>query len=755
MTMCEIQSSSFKTLRRHIADINHGLLPKFVACLLAVAATAGIPTATMATEAASPWVDTEYASVRLITSTKGTGTDTSTSSKPAIPLTMGLEFQLADNWKIYWRSPGDAGFPPQPDWTASENVDVIDMTWPAPVRFSVLGFETLGYKDEVVFPLTVVPVAPGRPVKIAGTIDYLICSDICVPETVDLALSIPSGEKSPSTFAHLINKHAVRVPSDGEAHGLRVASLALSNVDPAKPVLTVSVSSFLDIPFHSPDAYLEGPEGLGYGAPDVSLHNDGFEAQLRVPVYPNMGVESASLAELASASFTVTIVDGERSAEKKMTATISDEQQQLPPEALDSVTDSGLLFILGLAFLGGLILNLMPCVLPVLSIKLLGLVGHGGSEARTVRLSFLSSAAGIIVSFLIIGSTLAALKSAGATIGWGIQFQQPWFLASMMVVIIIFACNLWGWFEFRLPSVVANVGIHANHTHGMGSHFLTGMLATLLATPCSAPFLGTAVGFALARETPEILAVFATLGLGLAAPYILIAAVPKMATMLPRPGAWMIGLRRFLGLALAGTAGWLLWVLSQQVGLYAAGISGACAIGLIITIYLRQRLRAELPINTVLSATALGIFAIAVPILAGLPELGATFGNRGTQKQSVAKLDSLWQSFNQTNIDVLVSAGNVVFVDVTADWCITCQVNKSFVLAENPVMSALQSVEVTPMQADWTLPDAEISDYLASFSRYGIPFNAVYGPGAPEGLVLPELLTSDTVMQAIEKASKK
>ncbi len=717
----------------------------------------------MAGQPASAWVDTESASVRLIASVEATGNSAGVTGEAPISLTMGLEFQLADNWKIYWRSPGDAGFPPQPDWSATENVATVDMAWPAPVRFSILGFETLGYKNEVVFPLTVSPKVAGQAIRLAGTVDYLICSDICVPETVDLALDIPAGDGKPSTFAHLINKYSVRVPGDGKAHGLNIDGLSLDAADPTKPMLTVSASSFLDLPFQAPDVYLEGPEGLGYGPPEIKLSDDGFRASLRVPVYPALGSDGVSVAALENAPFIATVVDGDRAAERTMTTTVGAATQN--PPTFGPVTESStyaLLAILGLAFLGGLILNLMPCVLPVLSIKLLSAVSHGGSDARTVRLSFMASAAGIIVSFLIIAGILAALKAAGATVGWGIQFQQPWFMASMMVIVVVFACNLWGWFEVRLPTALAAAGVHAGHSRGMGGHFLTGMLATLLATPCSAPFLGTAVGFALARETPEILAVFAMLGLGLATPYILVALVPRLATMLPRPGQWMVVLRRILGIALAGTAGWLLWVISQQVGWQAAAISGIATVGVASMLYRRHRTLGSVgpgsvdlgPLNPVTTGIVFAIVAIAIPVMAGAPELRAAFDNNGEMtRKSTTVLDTLWQPFDRGRIDQIVSAGNVVFVDVTADWCITCQVNKSFVLADSPVIEQLQSDPVIAMQADWTLPDAAISDYLASFSRYGIPFNAVYGPGAPDGVMLPELLTSDAVMKALKQAA--
>src|SRR3989338_66930 len=202
--------------------------------------------------------------------------------------------------------------------------------------------------------------------------------------------------------------------------------------------------------------------------------------------------------------------------------------------------------ILLLAVLGGLILNLMPCVLPVLSIKLLGVVGHGGGDNRTVRLSFIFSAAGILFAFGVLAAALIGLKAAGMSIGWGIQFQQPWFLIAMTLVVTAFACNLWGFFEVRLPAYIADWGEHSSHMHGLGGHFLQGALATLLATPCSAPFLGTAIGFALSRGASEIAAVFAALGLGLALPYLAVAAFPGLATRLPRPGRWMVVLRRLL-----------------------------------------------------------------------------------------------------------------------------------------------------------------------------------------------------------------
>ncbi len=678
----------------------------------------------------SQWVDQDAASIRLISATQGTGDGSA-------PLTFGLEFQLKDGWKIYWRSPGDAGFPPKPDWSTSSNVADVTMRWPAPVRFSILGFETLGYKKEVVFPLDVTPARTGEAITLSGSIDYLICSDICIPDTVQVSLNVPPGEPVASKQAHLINKYAVRVPGDGKAHGLRIASLALDTTQP-KPTIQVVVSSAEGLAFASPDIFMEGPADLGFSPPSVRIEPDGLRAILDVELINSENVD----ADLSAATFTATLVDGKRSIEGTLTPNAGTSLQPVGQQ----VATVSLISILALAFLGGLILNLMPCVLPVLSIKLLGVVSHGGSDARAVRRSFLASAAGIVTSFLILAGALAALKSAGAAIGWGIQFQQPWFLIAMALIITVFACNLWGWFEVRLPSSMDSTLAHVGHGHGVLNHFLTGMLATLLATPCSAPFLGTAVGFALARGTSEIMIIFAVLGIGLASPYILVAAAPRLATRLPKPGGWMLVLRRVLGVALAGTTGWLLWVLYVQLGSTPAVVIGIILSALIAALYIRHRVNSLRSIPALGLVAALGIAALLVPY--GIDSTAQTKASADSKA-----LDGLWQPFERERIAQLVEQGQVVFVDVTAEWCISCLVNKNFVLAADPVFMRLNVENTVVMQADWTLPDPRITAYLTSFERYGIPFNAVYGPGAPQGIVLPELLRSDAVLRALEKAA--
>jgi suppressor for copper-sensitivity B len=690
----------------------------FVLALLAV-----FPAKTRAEIASSDTVETDHTTVRLIAASEGVGEATS--------LMFGLHFTLKPGWKVYWRSPGDAGYPPSIDWAGSQNLGQPDMQWPAPHRFSVLGLETLGYKNEVVYPIAISPATPGQPVNAIANVDYLTCNDICVPYQTKLTLNLPSGPARPSEFAHLINRFAVQVPGDGAAHGLSLDTLEV--LGKGKNTL-LRVTASAKTPFAEPDAFFEGPDVLAFDRPRIELKNNAMKAVLTAKIY---GVEDLeNPGDLLGRELKVTLSDGERFAERPLKIT----------RGKDGAGEFSFALIIALAVLGGLILNLMPCVLPVLSIKLLSIVGHGGGEKRQVRASFIASAAGIIFAFLMLAMALVILKSAGMSIGWGIQFQQPWFLIAMTLIITLFACNLWGLYEFRLPYWMSDLDERTSHVHGLGGHFLTGCFATLLATPCSAPFLGTAVGFALARDAADIFAVFAALGFGLALPYLLVALFPGLATRLPRPGQWMITLRKIMGFALAATGLWLLSVLSTAIG-PAVGLGvGVLMVCIIVALYLGHRTDKLWQVGGS-SVALLALLAFAAPSI--LPNDAP--GARVLDKDP--RFLNLWQPFDVDAIPALVADGKTVFVDVTADWCLTCQVNKAFVLAEDDMMKRLQMDNVVAMQADWTLPDDAIATYLASFGRYGIPFNAVYGPGTPNGFALPELLSHDAVVSALDQAA--
>ncbi len=690
--------------------------------LMRLLLVAGIGLATLhpaaaATSGASPWVEREHVAVRLLSASDTVGVGET--------LTLALEFRLSEDWKIYWRSPGDAGYPPALDWTGSDNVAGATIAWPAPERFEVLGLQTIGYKERAVLPVTARLARPGEAADLRVAVDFLACSDICVPYSVDLALALPSGPPSPNDFAHTIAQASARVPTTAAVPGLDVVGVDAAGDGEA---LTLRVSVAADPPLDAADVLIEGPADYQFGAPRRIAGADGGTTAFEIPVF------GAAFADqpLRGETVTVTVIDGDRAIERSRTVGAMVPGGALP-DALPSLAWS---LVLGL--LGGLILNLMPCVLPVLSIKVLAVVGHGGSAPAAVRLGFLAASAGILVSFLLLAAAVLTVKATGTAVGWGLQFQQPWFLAAMVLVVTLFAANLWGLFEVHLPGAIADAGAAVGHGHGLGGHFLTGMLATLLATPCSAPFLGTAVGFALARGPAEIVTVFMAIGIGLATPYLAVAAFPGIATRLPRPGRWMLVLRRILGVALAATAVWLLTVLVATVGV--AGSLLVAGLALVVTALVAWRGR-----MTGSRRALAGAGAIAVALLALIlpPHASGPAASDG---------DGAWIALDEAEIARHVAAGRVVYVNVTADWCLTCKVNERLVLGRETVRTRLDAPDIVIMQGDWTRPDAIIARYLATFGRYGIPFDAVYGPALPDGEALPELLTPETVLSALDRA---
>ncbi len=681
------------------------------------------PALAAAQSGASAWVRTDQTQVRLVAATSGTGT--------AGSVRLGLHFRLEPGWKVYWRSPGDAGFPPKPEWAGSRNLASAEFRWPAPERFELFGLDTFGYSDEVVLPITARLERSGAPLALKLGLDYLVCEKICIPYQASLALDLPGGAATPTEHAHLIDRFVSRVPGDGSGSGLTLERAAWRGG--GSPIIEITARSLAA--FEKPDVIVETPPDVdaSFGRPVMTLSDQGRTARLRIPIRVEDATKARSLGGLP---VTLTLVDGERSMERTVTLDTG-----LPTP---TVQPTGFFAALLVALLGGLILNLMPCVLPVLSLKLLSFVGQGGAAAAGVRRTFLATAAGIVASFACLAAVVIAAKAAGATVGWGVQFQQPLFLIAMALLVSLFAANLWGWFEIRLPQAVGEVAASGGPLHQDSARgaFFTGVLATLLATPCSAPFVGTAVGFALAQGPLPILAIFVVMGIGLALPYLVIAAFPGAAVWLPRPGRWMIHLRILLGIALMGTALWLLSIVAAQIGQSGAFVLAALIVALLAVLWLQRQATGGRRTGGRVALAAIVVLALLVP---------GRFKVVPMSDATVVASDA-WRVFDQTAIETLVREGRVVFVDVTADWCITCQVNKAAVLARGDDATRLADGSVVPMRADWTRPNEEISRYLASFGRYGIPFNVVYGPAAADGIALPEILTREAVLNAFDKA---
>lgn len=640
------------------------------------------------------WQQQNQAAARLIASNQVDDNGT---------LYAGLQLTLKPGWDSYWRSPGDAGLPPMPEWKGSKNLKQATMLFPLPERFTLQGFETYGYKDEVVFPLRIEKSKAKAATSLNMAITLLTCSTVCVPAQFHLSLAIPAHLPAASAgdaATALLKKALNTVPKNDDGQGLSLQKADLITLA-GRPGVLLHYTT----PQVIADAAMIIEPGDGTVLPFTSMRliPNGLQAMLAASVVA---------ADIANKEFTFTFIDKthHQAVEKKLVLTPAVTEAFLekpvekgvsarpasaaPPVPVSPAPAASFFVILGFAFLGGLILNLMPCVLPVLAIKSLSLVKHGGGDKTAVRLSFLYTSAGILFSFLLLAAAIIGLKQLGMSVGWGVQFQNPAFLLFLIGVLVLFGLNLWGLFEITLPRFIADK-VGGGSPGKIPPHladFCSGAFATLLATPCSAPFLGTAVGFALASGTAEILAVFAALGLGLATPFLLIAAFPKTATWLPKPGPWMLAFKRGLAVLLFITAAWLGLVLAH---LYTA------------------------------------------PAPQGMAE------SHG------------WQVFDEAKIAPALAKGQVVLVDVTADWCLTCQVNKKLVL-NTPAMAAFYAqYKVLRLKADWTQHSETIAAYLRRFMRYGIPFDVVYGPGAPQGIALPELLSQAVVEQALKQAAEK
>lgn len=680
--------------------------------LLALALLAG----PAAAAPASPWAERPESAVRIVAAAEATG------AAGTVPL--GLHFRLAEGWKIYWRSPGDAGLPPQIDAGGSGNLAGLALRWPAPEQFDELGgLVTRGYAGEVVLPLEARLARAGGALALRARVDYQVCETVCIPASADLALDLPAGEALPSPFARLIARHEARVPVPPAAAGL--AALEIARAGPAELLVAARWERPVDAAPAGIAALVEGPPGITFRSGAAEVGPGGRTVRVPVSVQPP---DAGGL--LAGREVGVTLVAGAAAAEDTVRIAPA------APAAGGAASPLGIFLLLALA--GGLILNLMPCVLPVLALKLASVVDTAGASRGKARASFLATSAGIVASFAALAAGVVALREAGHAAGWGFQFQSPAFLAFLTVVIVLFAANLWGWFEVAAPAPLLRLVPAAGA--GPGGAFAQGAFATLLATPCAAPVVGTAVGFALARGPLEIVLVFLGLGAGMSLPWLAVAAWPRALALLPRPGRWMRTLRRALALPLLATAVWLLAIVrgvagdAPALGVALLAAAAAAALGL------ARRREPARPLRA--AALALAAGAVALPML----------GGRGDAVTRSAPDGAEWTALAPAAIPALAREG-LVFVDVTADWCVTCLVNKNLVLDRGEVRRALAGDGVVRMRGDWTLPDPAIAAYLAGFGRYGIPFNAVYGPGTPDGEALPEILTPGAVLAALERAA--
>jgi suppressor for copper-sensitivity B len=706
---------------RQIRPLCRFLAGWFMALVLVMLGSAApLHAASQSNTATGAWVgDPAFGEVRLVSAVSAMG------NLEELPL--GLEFRLAPGWKIYWRTPGEAGLPPTLDLQMASGAPLqSQIEWPVPKRFNAFGFDNFGYADAVILPVAVRGYDRGAALQIRGQIEALVCSDICVPLAGAVRLDLADGPAEPSSMAMVIAQFAAKVPRIDAPSPIKIATawqtgsqLKIGFAATSQPVTEI---------------FVEGPAGVAFKQP-VFANNIAvidIEGDLKTP----LAGQTVDLTVIASDDVTT------QSIKVAKDAPLAGSFAAGKPMPTDAGAMAQFWTVIGFAFLGGLILNLMPCVLPVLAIKLAAIIEASGQSRGFVRLRFGAGAMGILSSFAILAAGLAALRLTGGQIGWGIQFQSPVFLAIMLMVLGLFTLNMLDQFFLPVPAFLqASFRGDGQNTNGgarpaiLFGDFMAGMLATLLATPCSAPFVGSAVTVALTGDMTHLFAVFMAMGAGLAAPWGLVVLFPALVGFLPRPGHWMVWLKRGLAGLLIATMIWLGWLLQTIQGGQAALLVFALIGFVLLAILCRQKI---------------GVLLAGAGLFAGLAFLPAP-AIVAPQANGL-----VWQVWSDDARAAARAEGKLVFVDVTADWCITCKANKALVLETAPIAPMLAALvddgKLVMLKADWTRPDPRIAAYLASHDRFGIPFNIIYGPKAPEGVLLGELLRADIVENALIKA---
>ena len=669
---------------------------------------------------AKSWKKTPEADLALISATK-------TFNQQTASALLGIQFKLYNNWKIFWRSPGPAGVPPNFDWQASKNIKSIKTLWPYPKYHTLFEQHSVVYDQEVVFPVQIKIKNPLEKALIVLKIEYVLCRrDGCIPREQLLKLPLYPGTAQATSNAEIIDTFIQKTPKLNHHELLDIEAAQLKMHANKKHELLVTVSS--KTPFATPELFVETSEQLFFNRPTIYKKLNDSHFQFLIKVFQDN--ERNYYSPLLQNKIRLTLVNQKQAIEKHVIVT--------PHE----ITVHDLMLLLLITFLGGIILNFMPCVLPVLFIKIVDIVEDSTATRQRIRNDFLSTTFGIMVSFLLLASAPILLKYFGNTFVWGGQFQQPVFLVFMASILTIFACNFFGLFEINLFSSTQNKVANLQFNNDFLKHFFRGVFATLLATPCTAPFVGTALGFALSRGPWEILLIFLTMGLGFSLPYISIALFPGFEKIIPRPGKWMIKLRFILGLALVLTVLWLLSILVTQISRYASLLVILVLLS-IVGVMMFKHFVAKITdrvFHIIIGLLLVG--ALIIPYV--------SFPNSPIHERDM--YNDIWQPFALDDIPKHVAAGKIVFVDVTARWCLTCYFNKKFALDRKLILDVLREPDLVAMRADWTQRSEEITDYLKSYNRYAIPFNVVYSKKYPKGITLPELLTVDTVLETINRA---
>ena len=710
-------------------------MPRVLAALItAMALLAGPPALAAA-------VDTGHLEAELVPQAQGIA--------PGQTIQVALRQKIDKGWHTYWRNAGDSGEPTSIAWTLPPGWKVGEFVWPAPERQRTGPLVNYGYSGEVLLPMALTAPAnarPGETIALQAAATFLVCEEVCIPESAQLSLNLPvtpaPAPADPRWGPRIAETLAAAPRPAGLTAVFSHTPQALKLAVTGAPLKGADATDAYFFPFEGtvidhakPQAIERGPEGLTLTlTPGVA-----FQA-------PAPPASMAGVLTLGGRAYEISAAPG---------APLPGAAGLGPPRSAASSSGGsglGLAAAALFAFLGGLALNLMPCVFPVLAMKATSLARHA-DERQAARRQGVAFLAGVLATFLGLAGVLIAVRAGGAAAGWGFQLQSPPIVAGLALLMLAVALNLSGVFE--IGQSLQGTGSGLASRRGLAGAFFTGALAVVVAAPCTAPFMGPAMGWALTQSAPAALAVFAALGLGFAAPFTLAAFAPGVLSRLPKPGPWMETFRRLMAFPMYGAAAWLVWVLAAQAGQAGLARILAAAVALALAAWLFGRWqRAQATGWRPLAGATTAAAALALALAAALaPGYAAPTTSDPAAGAASAKLP--YEAWSAERLAAARAEGRPVFVNFTAAWCVSCQVNERVALSTDKVANAFASANAVYLKGDWTRKDAVIQAELARHGRAGVPLYLVYDANGGEGVVLPQLLTPDIVVRAIQAAKAR
>jgi thiol:disulfide interchange protein/DsbC/DsbD-like thiol-disulfide interchange protein len=656
---------------------------------------------------------------------------------PGKTFTVGLLLRMAPGWHTYWKFSGDAGLPTELKWKLPAGWKIGEIQWPIPLKTIDPGdIQTYGYENEILLIQEIRPPSKvdNRSVKLSADASWLVCEKICIPGSTTLQLELPISTTSQAVNTELFARYRRLLPQNWPG-----ANAATANWSRAGSDLRLKVTSETLANYPAIDFYPLPEQGAVIGHPTIESRNK-KEVVFRIPIESS----EKNLSSIAGLFVFCQQPNGEDRAAWQIAG------PSIVSASRPAATRGIFTFLL-FGFLGGIILNLMPCVLPVISLKIFGFIQHAGQSRQKILRSGLAFTIGIFAWFIALALLLIALKAAGREVTWGgFQFTNAYFVLALSVIVLVFALNLFGVFEISLPqSMTRGLLSSAERKDDVGS-FFQGVFATVLATPCTAPFLGTALGFAFSQSPAVIVSMFVAIAAGMSSPYLLLSAQPAWLRFLPKPGPWMLHVKQFMGFLLLATLLFLLYVLGAQRGLEGA-IWVSCFL-LVIGVACWMKGAFIVPTATARQRAVVLMLILMLLLGSGLYFIGGKF--RSTNLASAdSRLRGDWQPFTLERLQAELDQGRAVFVDFTAAWCLTCKFNEANVLETAAVREAFQRYGIVKLKADWTNGDPTITKLLQQFGRPGVPLYVLYPAKSEKPIVFPELLTKSIVLEKLEATS--